>query len=308
MLAPRIRQRLAADEALGSLDRLLRTAELSGHDPSAVLTTAIEGRSLADARSPAQVLHHRITTTFHGRLTPEIATAGDLVPRDAPAGWVGWLRDRADAVDQRGHELGAELAQDPPEWARAALGSVPDDVVARAEWERRAGWAGAYRELAGHDDDNDPLGAAPPAGLVESAAMFRAAHRALDLPEAGAEEADLSDGQLRIRVRAYEREVAWAPRWVGDELDQTHQRAAKAVADAGIWTARADAASDESEREQLRTAAEQARAEAESLKVRAEQLEAADEARAAWYVHTAQTRDRAERARVELGARGVDCL
>ncbi|WP_214364959.1 MobF family relaxase [Pseudonocardia sp. H11422] len=306
VLAPQIRQRLAADEALGSLDRLLRTVELAGHDPAAVLTAAIDGRSLVDARSPAQVLHHRIMTTFHGRLTPEIESAVDLVPRDAPAGWAAWLRDRADAVDQRRYELGSQLAQDPPEWTRAALGPVPDDFVARAEWERRAGWAAAYRELAGHDDVDDPLGAAPPAGLAESATMFRAAHRALDLPEAGAEEADLSDGQLRMRVRAYERETAWAPRWVGDELDQTHQRAAKAAADAEIWTAHADAASGEAERDQLRAAAEQARAEAESLKERAAQLESADQARASWYAHTAQTRDRAERARVELGARGVD--
>jgi hypothetical protein len=68
-----------------------------------------------------------------------------------------------------------------------------------------------------HTDETDPLGAAPPAGFAEKAALFTAAHEALDLPEAGAEEARLSDGQLRVRARALEREEAWAPRRVGDE-------------------------------------------------------------------------------------------
>jgi hypothetical protein len=158
VLPQQIRERLAADEALPSLDRLLRIAELAGHEPDTVLRAAVEGRSLSDARSPAQVLHHRITTTLHGRLTPEITSAADLVPSDAPASWARWLQDRADDVDNRRYEIGAELAQDPPEWARAVLGPVPDDLVGREEWERRAGWAGAYRELAGHTDERDPLG------------------------------------------------------------------------------------------------------------------------------------------------------
>jgi conjugative relaxase-like TrwC/TraI family protein len=306
VLPSHIRERLAADEALSSLDRLLRMAELAGHDPRAVLTAAAEGRSLADARSPAQVLHHRITTSLHGQLTPEISSAADLVPTDAPAGWSQWLHERADDVDRRRHELGEELAHEPPEWARVSLGPVPEDVVGRAEWERRAGWAGAYRELAGHTDESDPLGAAPPSGLAESSAMFRAAHRALDLPDAGAEEADLSDGQLRMRVRAFERETVWAPRWVGDELEQIHQKSARSAADAEIWQARSAATGYEGERVQLAEAAEKARAEAASFGEQVTQLEEADQARAAWYAHTAQTRDRAERARVELGARGVD--
>ena len=61
----------------------------------------------------------------------------------------------------------------------------------------------------GTADAADPLGAAPARGLVEKAALFRAAHEALRLVDAGAEEADLSDGQLRVRVRAAEREQAW---------------------------------------------------------------------------------------------------
>src|SRR3712207_9008840 len=39
------RQQLAADEAYGTLERLLRTAELAGHDPEQVLTDAVTARS-----------------------------------------------------------------------------------------------------------------------------------------------------------------------------------------------------------------------------------------------------------------------
>ncbi|WP_344419849.1 MobF family relaxase [Pseudonocardia ailaonensis] len=306
MLTAQARERLAADEAGGSLDRLLRTAELAGHDPRAVLSAAVDGRGLDDARSPAKVLHHRISTTLAGRLTPDITSAVDLVPRDAPDGWTAWLSARAEAIDERRRELGEQMSEAAPAWAVTALGPVPDDVIGRAEWEQRAGWAAAYREMAGHSDETDPLGAAPPAGMAESAAIFRAAHRALDLPDAGAEEAGLSDGLLRMRVRAYERETAWAPRWVGDELDHTHHAAARARADAEVWAARADTHEAPAERDQLRAAAEKARQEADALAARASELGSADDARATWFAHTAQTRDKAERARVELAARGVD--
>ncbi|MDT7588568.1 MAG: hypothetical protein QOE32_6118, partial [Pseudonocardiales bacterium] len=51
-ISPIDRERLAADEAFGSLERLLRTAELSGHNPDTVLAGAIlRGRALDDARS-----------------------------------------------------------------------------------------------------------------------------------------------------------------------------------------------------------------------------------------------------------------
>ncbi|MEJ7742321.1 MAG: hypothetical protein WKF73_07110, partial [Nocardioidaceae bacterium] len=49
-----------------------------------------------------------------------------------------------------------------------------------------------------------------------------------------------------------------------------------------------------------------AQAEADALTERTTALEAADDARAAWFAATAATRDTAERARVELKARGVD--
>lgn len=310
------RTALAADTATGSLNMLLRTAELAGHDPKAVLSAAVGDRDLADARSPAQVLHHRITSTLHGQLTPQIHGAADLIPRDAPPDWLEWFSDRAEQADARRLELGAQVANDPAEWAREALGAVPDDVLDRADWEDRAGWAASWRELAGHDDDTDALGAAPPRGLVDKAALFRAGHTALGLLDAGAEEANLSDGQLRARVVAQAREEKWAPRFVADELDATHRQIADREADATIWAEHADAAgglvdhkgsiTDSGDGDRLRDDAAAAAAESRELAGRAAQLEAADQARAVWLAETAVTRENAHRSRAELNARGID--
>ncbi|GAA3224617.1 hypothetical protein GCM10017691_12760 [Pseudonocardia petroleophila] len=318
-LTPHQRGQLAADDAFGSLERLLRTAELAGHDPDQVLTAAIEARSLHDADSPAQVLHHRITHALAGRLTPHLrGGAADLIPHHLRSvepvddKRAARLHQLADAADDRRRELGTLTASEAPAWAVDALGPVPDStdpaqVVARQDWEHRAGWAAAYRELVDHTDEHDPLGNAPGKGRVEHAVMFRAAHEALALVDAGAEEANLSDGALRSRVRAYERELAWAPRWVEDDLAAAHQQHARAAADATLWTARADApdtAPDDADR--LRADAEAARAEAARLAEQIAELEIVDAARAAWFTHTAISRDNADRSRTELGARGVD--
>jgi conjugative relaxase-like TrwC/TraI family protein len=312
-LTPTQREAVAADEAYGSLERLLRTAELAGHHPDTVLSAAVgDERGLAGARSPAQVLHHRITTALHGRLTPHVTEVSDLIPREVPAEWAAWLHDRAEAADTRRRELGAEIAAQAPRWALDALGPVPGgpdagDVVARQEWEHRAGWAAAYREMIGHTDEQDPLGNAPAARLAEKAALFRAAHDALRLLDVGAEEANLSDGQLRARTHALTREETWAPRFVEDELAATYQQAETARTDAEVWAARADAPGvDPAEQSRLRAAAAIAAREADVLAERVAALEAADQARAEWFTHTAVTRDNAHRARTELKARGID--
>ncbi|MDT0348133.1 MobF family relaxase [Pseudonocardia charpentierae] len=306
VLRPADRTALAADPAYSGLERLLRTAEVAGHDPAAVLHDAVAGRDFTDARSPAQVLHKRITTALDRRLAPQLSSYADLIPAGLPDTVQKRLTTLAEAADSRRRELGERVAADPPQWAREALGLVPDEPIARAEWEQRASWAAAYRELTGHDRDADPLGAAPPARLAENHAAWHAAHDALDLPDAGADEGKLTEGRLRARVRAYEREETWAPRYVADDLAAVEQRVERARADAELWTARAAAAGDPAEAVQLRAAAEQARAVAADAARMVADLEAADDARTGWWLHTAVTRDNAERARAELGNRGVD--
>jgi hypothetical protein len=297
---------LAADEARGSLDQLLRAAELAGHDPAHVLHDAVTSGSLDKSSSVAQVLHFRIRTALDGKLVPQVATYADLLPRRLSENTRDGLEGLAAVADARRVELGAELAADPPRWAREALGRVPDNDPGRVDWEHRAGWAASYRELVGHTDDRDPLGAAPPAGLAEKHALFRTAHDALDLPFAGADEEAMTEGRLRCRVAAYEREQAWAPRYVADELEAAHEALRRHRDDATVWAARADTEIDPLGADQLRAAAEQAAAAAEQLAVQVEALEQADAARTAWWLETAVTRDNAERSRVGLALRGID--
>ncbi|MFC5946844.1 MobF family relaxase [Pseudonocardia lutea] len=296
---------LAADPAMDALDQLLGRVELAGHDPADSLEKAVRVQTLGTARSPAQVLHHRIRTSLDGQLTPAIDSAADLVPDGLPDQWHQLLHRHAHAADERRHTLGRTTADERPAWAIDALGPVPDDEHARTAWIEKAGWAAAYRELADHDQPADPLGAAPPAGLAEKAALWRTAHQALDLPDHGADEAEATDGQLRVRVAAYTRELDWAPDYVADELADTHRRIHAHHTDAEIWTAHAAALTDPTEAERLRDAAHRAREQAAALSAHATELEAIDDARAAWYLHTIGTRDRAERARAELSARGV---
>jgi len=178
--------------------------------------------------------------------------------------------------------------------------------VDRARWEREAGQVAAYRELRGHNDPTDALGPAPKPGQVEQYAAYRAAWRTLGRPEIEREELELSDGQLRVRVRAHEREAAWAPRYVGNELAGTRQAAATHRQNAALCNAEASDASDPAERERLRTEAAQARALAETLYSRAAELQIVDDARARWLAHTAGTRAAAERSKAELAARHID--
>ncbi|MEJ3652037.1 MobF family relaxase [Actinomycetes bacterium KLBMP 9759] len=299
----------AADEARQSVDQLLRTAELAGHDPEQVLRRAVTSTSLDGADSVAQVLHFRIREALRDRLTPHVTSYRDLIPTHLAAEQRAALTRLADGADARRAELGAQLAGELPQWAHEALGPPPDAdtfPVERETWEQRAGWAASFRELAEHTDEADPLGAAPPAGLAEKNAVFHAAHQALDLPDVGAEEEKMSEGRLRARIVAWEREQRWAPTYVVDQLDATHEALRKARTDATIWAARADAETDPLAADQLRAAAAEAERNAEQLDEQVRDLEYVDQARDLWRIETAVTRDNAERARVAAGWRGID--
>jgi hypothetical protein len=299
----------AADEARTSLDQLLRSAELAGHDPAQVLRDAVTATSLDGSTSVAQVLHFGIRTTLDGKLDPQVTSFADLIPRDIVEQDRSGLEALAHTADARRVDLGTQLAQAPPQWAREALGPVPDtaeDPAGRAAWEHKAGWVASYREWADHTDEQDPLGAAPPAGLAEKHAVFHAAHGALELSTAGADEEDMSEGRLRALVTAWEREKNFAPRYVADELEATHDALRRARTDATIWAARADAEPDPIEADQLRAAADAAARRAVELEPIVADLEFADDVRTGWRLDTEVTRDKAERARHAAGLRGID--
>jgi conjugative relaxase-like TrwC/TraI family protein len=304
------RQELAADRAMGSVERLLRHAEVAGRDPDEVLHTVLDGNSLDGANFPARVLHKRIRDEV-GEPAPRITSYHDLIPDGLDETWNRELHRLAEASDDRRRELGsrtadAALGEEPPKWALDTLGPVPEDPVGRAEWEHRAGWAAAHRENARFDDEVKPIGPAPPPGLPEKHAIWWTAHDELGLPDVGPAEEQMSDGRLLARWAAWEREQAWAPRYVDDEMAATSETAAARRVDAELWSARAETIEDPVEARQLRDAAAEARGEAVELDLRASELEVVSQARAEWFVHTAETRDAAMRAQAALEARGVD--
>jgi len=289
----------------GSLARLLRTADLAGHDADQVLAGAVTSRTFEGARSLPQVLYRRIERQLEGQLAPTTLRYAEMVPAVASAAWRQQLTTRAEAADSRRRELGVQAAEDVPQWAGEALGPVPTDPVGRLDWEHRAGAVAAWRELAQHTDPADALGSPPRPGKPEHYATWRAACTALDRPEAVRADAELSNGQLRIRMRAYEREMAWAPAYVGESLTATSLAAEGRRRSSILTAARAQAAPDAAEAARLRQEASDQSAVAASLEVRVEELELADQARSQWLAHTAVTRDAAERAEAELVARNV---
>ena len=303
-LTPAQRATLAADEGTVSLARVLRQAEIAGHDPDHVLRTAITSRDLGDARSLASVIHHRITDTTD--LHPAGDHYTDWIPKiDNPA-WHHHLTDLARLADQRRDQLGEQVAETRPQWAVEALGQLPDDKTARGVWVERAAAVAAHRELTGHDDTADALPSAPKQGQVETYASWRTAWRALGRDEASRAEAEMSDGQLRVRVRAYQREETWAPDYVAPELSGTLQAARRHRGTAQLRTVEAANEADETRRAQLEREAVESAALADVLDRQAAQLDKADEIRARWYAHTANTRATEQRARDELTTRGID--
>lgn len=283
---------LAGDEAMSAVERLLRAAELDGHDRGELLAEVLAGRSLASARDPGRVLHHRLH--HHLQVDSTVDSFRDLIPATARPEHRVWLDERAEAADERRRELGEQIAEEAPAWAVATLGPVPDDALQRLDWEDKAGWAAAYREIAQHEDAADPLGPAPAAGLAEKHAIWRTAHAALGMVDRGPDEGAMSEGQLRVRVAAYEREKVWAPVPVQAALAATAEAADERRVDAVLYG------------EHGTVDAAAVVTEAESLAERAARLAEADAVRQRWADEVAKTREAATRARAELLARAVD--
>jgi conjugative relaxase-like TrwC/TraI family protein len=303
-LTPAQRATLASEDGAATLDQLLRQTELAGHDPRRVLTAAVTSRPLTGARQLSNVIHHRITETV--AIDPASDRYTDWIPQVDNPRWQEYLEQLAADADARRDQLGREAADTQPAWAIEALGAAPDDQPQREQWEQRAAVVAAHRELTGHADDTTPIGPAPKAGQAEAYASWRGAWHALGRPEADRAEAEMSDGQLLVRIRAYEREQTWAPPYVANELAGTRQAADRHRATATLRNAEADTATDDAERARLAREAADAAALAATLDQRAEQLTGADHARGRWYAHTATTRGSAERAQVELAARRAE--
>jgi hypothetical protein len=254
------------------------------------------------ANEVSSVIYRRITKQELD-LDPRGDRFADWLPRTGDPQFDRYLASLADAADDRRGELGEQTAQQPPAWALEAFGPVPADLDERVEWVGRAGQVAVYREQMGHDDPSVAIGQPPKPGLIEPYASWRSAWRALGRPETATDEQQLSDGRLRLRVRAYEREQAWAPPSVANKLAGTIQAAEHHHRTATLRAAEADAAADPAEKARLHEEATGRAELARMLEAEVPTLRELDAVRQQYVEHTAGSREVAERADVELAHR-----
>ncbi len=282
------RARLGADQGSEHLARLLRAYEQAGHDPAALLRQAIERRSLADARSVAQTIAARIHPD--GLLPTPIA---GQAPERIDADRAGYLHQLQTLLDDRRTDLANDLAAEPPAWAVAALGPVPDDEAARGEWLDRAGVVAGYREATEWKDPALALGRCPGVHSPEKRAAWHAAYAAAGMPEERRPEAEMTTGRLLVRVRAAERAKAAAPEAVYEQQRERHL-AAEAARREAVLAAAAGRVED----------AARLDVEAALAATVAAQLDEQSTARGHWLAYYAETLNAGDSAGVELRQRG----
>jgi conjugative relaxase-like TrwC/TraI family protein len=285
------RARLASDQSTDHLSRVCRAAEQAGMDPAQVLREAIEDRPFDGLRSIAQGIAGRITSE-HDVAASQPGTA--TVPARLPEDHTAYLEHLHEKAADRARDLGSLAAQELPAWAEKTLGAVPEDAMARLEWEEKAGAIAAYREAKGLDGDR-ALSPAPGLSQTEARAAWWDAWSALGKPQETRTEAALSEGALQARVAAWEREQAWAPAHANDSLRQAELDAEEARHEVALALASGD--------EENASRWEQTASERQAV---ASAMATVADARGDWAEQTAITQDLAERAASELRERGLE--
>jgi len=285
--------------------RTMRAAEAAGLDVREVASRALGGRPLTGARDVASVIDARIR-----KETAAIAPAAprpwaEQVPRVDDPDKARYLAEVAQAMDERQARIGEHAAEHQPAWALGALGPVPEDPLARLDWESRAAKIGAYRELYGWDHDTEAAGPEPAGDSPEKRAAWHAAFGAMNRTD-GADLRALPDGSLWHMRDTYRAETEWAPPHVGDELREVRVSAV----DAGVAAARADAEArvarrrgDDEAAARHETLAQSSRAAARFYREREAADAAAMEDREAWARVTKGSRHLAVAADSELRRR-----
>ena len=138
-LTPTQRTRIAAEDGAATLNRILRRAELAGHDPRQVLHDAVTERSLGGARQLTNVIHARITTNPALSLDPVGDAFTDWTPAVDNPEAQRLLTVLSATSDNRARELGAQVVEEQPVWAADAFGPLPDDPEQRRAWRERPG-------------------------------------------------------------------------------------------------------------------------------------------------------------------------
>jgi conjugative relaxase-like TrwC/TraI family protein len=205
--------------------RTLRSAEAAGLDAEQVIRRAVESRSLAGARDHASVIDARIRPNIGTAVPSRARKWAEQAPQVGNPEMGHFLHNLADAMDARKERLGEHAAEHPPGWAPATLGPVPEEPLARLDWQQRASEVAAYRELYGWEYDRPcdsatyrAIGPEPHVTSPEQRAAWHAAYAAMNGTDAVIDGA--TDGTLLNMRAAYERETAWAPPDVADVLRQ----------------------------------------------------------------------------------------
>jgi hypothetical protein len=121
-------------------------------------------------------------------------------------------------MDARETRLGVHTANTTPVWAVQALGDVPEPgTPGRDAWQKSAGRIAAAREMLGWDHEGLALGPQPGTTSPEARAEWDSALSVMAKVD-GIDVRGLSDGLLLARRAAFERETAWSPASVADEL------------------------------------------------------------------------------------------
>jgi conjugative relaxase-like TrwC/TraI family protein len=205
------------DPACTWLWRSLREAEAAGLDGAQLLRQAVASRSMSGARDVTRVLDSRVRHLLDGVQPYPFRPWTERVPSTGSADLDRYLRELAETMDDRVRRLGEHAAATQPLWASQALGPLPYDPIARLEWEQRASLVAAYRERYGYAHPADPIGPAPAKTSPEARAAWHAALSALGRIN-GIDLRACTDGELWLRRSTYERETAWAPPHVAEEL------------------------------------------------------------------------------------------
>ena len=203
-------------------------------------------------------------------------------------------------MTDRQRRLGEHAAEHQPPWTQP-LGPVPDHPVDRADWEHKASLVAAYREMWDHTHPYDPIGPKPGQHSPEARASWQAAAEALGYTPGDMREH--SDGQLWAWRSAFDRDMAWAPEYRGDDLATVR----RAIRDAEIETARArrnaEAADTDDARQRLEYLASVHAAWEQAARDLATRLTEAQAGYDAWEAATGPTRERAVAADAELRRR-----
>ena len=251
------------------------------------------GESMRGARSIAAVMHGRLKAA---QMTGagQTVTWAERTPAASRKGLGGRL---ADHLDARAAELGRAQAVRPEPWLLRHLGPPPGpdaSAALRADYEHRAAVAASYREAAGITDPDVSLGEIP-RGVPELAESWRAAARALEIPDELAAVRGMSRADLEALTARYEQVQRAAPVEVSRELRAAELRAADLTAEAAELEARG-----------LTQEAADHRFAADVQSVHAMELTGRHEVYQSWQDLTAPERHEAELAAAELARRKAE--